>query len=198
MATKVLMPKLGLTMTEGTIEEWKFKEGDAVKAGDILFSVATDKLTNDIEADTDGVLLKILLPEGETAPCKSVIAYIGAAGEVVDNDTTAVHAEPASTATSAASPCCEKTAAPVARAAGEYVLASPYAKKLAKEKNYDLSLISGTGPKGVVLARDVESYIAGPKTSPMAAKLAAEYGVDVSSIDVKGRMTCWLPPVQVQ
>lgn len=188
MATKVLMPKLGLTMTEGTIEEWKFKEGDAVKAGDILFSVATDKLTNDIEADTDGVLLKILLPEGETAPCKSVIAYIGAAGEVVDNDTTAVHAEPASTATSAAAPCCEKTAAPVARAAGEYVLASPYAKKLAKEKGYDLSLISGTGPKGVVLARDVESYIAGPKCSPMAAKLADELGVDMAALEVQGRV----------
>ena len=184
MATKVLMPKLGLTMTEGTIEEWKFKEGDAVKKGDILFSVATDKLTNDIEADTDGVLLKILLPEGETAPCKSVIAYIGVAGEAVDSDTTAVHAEPAPTP----APCCEKTAAPVARAASEYVLASPYAKRLAKEKGYDLSLISGTGPKGVVLARDVESYVAGPKTSPMAAKLAAEYGVDVSSIDVKGRV----------
>ena len=51
MATEVLMPKLGLTMTEGTIEEWKFKEGDTVKKGDILFSVATDKLTNDVEAE---------------------------------------------------------------------------------------------------------------------------------------------------
>ena len=81
MATEVLMPKLGLTMTEGTIEEWKFKEGDAVKKGDILFSVATDKLTNDVEAEEDGVLLKILLPEGETAPCKAVIGWIGAAGE---------------------------------------------------------------------------------------------------------------------
>ena len=80
MATEVLMPKLGLTMTEGTIEEWKFKEGDTVKKGDILFSVATDKLTNDVEAEEDGTLLKILLPEGETAPCKSVIAWIGAAG----------------------------------------------------------------------------------------------------------------------
>ena len=68
MATEVLMPKLGLTMTEGTIEEWKYKEGDAVKKGDILFSVATDKLTNDVEAEEDGTLLKILLPEGETAP----------------------------------------------------------------------------------------------------------------------------------
>ena len=67
MATEVLMPKLGLTMTEGTIEEWKYKEGDAVKKGDILFSVATDKLTNDVECEEDGTLLKILLPEGETA-----------------------------------------------------------------------------------------------------------------------------------
>lgn len=83
MAQEVLMPKLGLTMTEGTIEEWKYKEGDSVKKGDILFSVATDKLTNDVEAEADGVLLKILLPEGETAPCKAVIAYIGEEGEVI-------------------------------------------------------------------------------------------------------------------
>lgn len=83
MATQVLMPKLGLTMTEGTIEEWKFNEGDAVHAGDVLFSVATDKLTNDIEAETDGVLLKILLGEGETAECKTVIAWIGEPGEEI-------------------------------------------------------------------------------------------------------------------
>ena len=84
MATKVLMPKLGLTMTEGTIEEWKFKEGDSVKKGDILFSVATDKLTNDVECDTDGVLLKILCGEGETMTCKSTVAYIGNAGEHIE------------------------------------------------------------------------------------------------------------------
>ncbi len=77
------MPKLGLTMTEGTIEEWKFKEGDTVKKGDILFSVATDKLTNDVECDADGVLLKILVGAGETAPCKSAIAYIGQSGEQI-------------------------------------------------------------------------------------------------------------------
>jgi len=81
MATEVHMPKLGLTMEEGTIEEWKVKEGDTVKKGDIIFSVATDKLTNDIEAEADGVLIKIVVPEGETAPCKSVVAYLGAAGE---------------------------------------------------------------------------------------------------------------------
>ena len=70
MAEKVLMPKLGLTMTEGTIEEWKKKEGDEVKKGEILFSVATDKLTNDIEAEADGVLLKILVGECRDLPSR--------------------------------------------------------------------------------------------------------------------------------
>ncbi|KAF5077274.1 Soluble pyridine nucleotide transhydrogenase [anaerobic digester metagenome] len=83
MAIEILMPKLGLTMTEGTIEEWKKKEGDAVKSGDVLFSVATDKLSSDVECDKEGVLLKIVCPAGETAPCKSVVAYIGQAGESI-------------------------------------------------------------------------------------------------------------------
>ena len=89
MATEVLMPKMGLTLTEGTIDVWKKKEGDAVKKGDILFSVATDKLTNDVECDTDGTLLKIVYGEGETVPCKTVIAWIGAAGEAVPGDSGA-------------------------------------------------------------------------------------------------------------
>ena len=188
MATEVLMPKMGLTMTEGTIEEWKFKEGDTVKKGDILFSVATDKLTNDVECDTDGVLLKILLPEGETGPCKSVIAYIGEAGEAVPGGSAAaapaVAAAPAAPAAAAAA-----VAAPAAKANhGAYVLATPRAKKLAKDKGYDLHDIPGTGPGGVVVAKDVESFVAGPKTSPMAAKLAAELGVDTSKLNVQGRV----------
>lgn len=89
MATEVLMPKLGLTMTEGTIEEWYVKEGQPVKKGDMLFSVATDKLTNDVGADAEGILLKILLREGETASCKSVVAYIGQPGEEIDGATSA-------------------------------------------------------------------------------------------------------------
>ena len=180
MATEVLMPKMGLTMTEGTIEEWKFKEGDTVKKGDILFSVATDKLTNDVECDTDGVLLKILLPEGETGPCKSVIAYIGEAGEAVPGAAPAA-AAPAAAASAVAAPAAKPNH-------GAYVLATPRAKKLAKDKGYDLHDIPGTGPNGVVVARDVESFVAGPKTSPMAAKLAAELGVDVSKLDVQGRV----------
>ena len=83
MATEVLMPKLGLTMTEGTIDAWKKKVGDTVKKGEILFSVETDKLTNDVEAEADGVLLAILVPAGETVACKTVIGWLGAAGEAV-------------------------------------------------------------------------------------------------------------------
>lgn len=132
MATEVLMPKLGLTMTEGTIEEWKIKEGQPVKKGDVLFSVATDKLTNDVEADADGVLLKILLPEGETAECKSVIAYIGAEGEDV--------------------PGAAPAAAPAAEAAPAAPAAAPAAPAAAPAAGPKTVLVVGGGPGGYVAA----------------------------------------------
>ena len=196
MAQEVLMPKLGLTMTEGTIEEWKYKEGDSVKKGDILFSVATDKLTNDVEAEADGVLLKILLPEGETAPCKAVIAYIGEAGEVIAAGGASTESTAAQAPASSAAAVPAKTPA-VTRDPGAPVLASPAAKKLAKEKGVDLALIAGTGPKGRITLEDVEAYLTAPKadepaaevkTSPLAAKIAEELGVDVSKIQTDGRV----------
>lgn len=196
MAQEVLMPKLGLTMTEGTIEEWKYKEGDSVKKGDILFSVATDKLTNDVEAEADGVLLKILLPEGETAPCKAVIAYIGEAGEVIAAGGASAESTAAQAPASSATAVPAKTPA-VTRDPGAPVLASPAAKKLAKEKGVDLALVAGTGPKGRITLEDVEAYLTAPKandpaaevkTSPLAAKLAEELGVDVSKIQTNGRV----------
>ena len=196
MAQEVLMPKLGLTMTEGTIEEWKYKEGDSVKKGDILFSVATDKLTNDVEAELDGVLLKILLPEGETAPCKAVIAYIGEAGEVIAAGNASTESTAAQAPASSAAAVPAKTPA-VTRDPGAPVLASPAAKKLAKEKGVDLALVAGTGPKGRITLEDVEAYLTAPKandpaaevkTSPLAAKLAKELGVDVSKIQTDGRV----------
>ena len=190
MAQEVLMPKLGLTMTEGTIEEWKYKEGDSVKKGDILFSVATDKLTNDVEAEADGVLLKILLPEGETAPCKAVIAYIGEAGEVIAEGGASAESTAAQAPASSAAAVPAKAPA-ATRDPGTPVLASPAAKKLAKEKGVDLALVAGTGPKGRITLEDVEAYLTAPKadepaaevkTSPLAAKIAEELGVDVSKI----------------
>lgn len=196
MAQEVLMPKLGLTMTEGTIEEWKYKEGDSVKKGDILFSVATDKLTNDVEAEADGVLLKILLPEGETAPCKAVIAYIGEAGEVIAEGGASAESTAAQAPASSAAAVPAKAPA-ATRDPGTPVLASPAAKKLAKEKGVDLALVAGTGPKGRITLEDVEAYLTAPKanepaaevkTSPLAAKIAEELGVDVSKIQTDGRV----------
>ena len=122
MATEILMPKLGLTMTEGTIDEWKKKVGDTVQKGEILFSVATDKLTNDVEAEEDGVLLKILVPAGETIACKTRIGWLGAAGEAVP----------------------EGDAAPVAAAA-------PAAPAEAKAESGSVLVIGG-GPGGYVAA----------------------------------------------
>ena len=81
MAFYVSMPKLGMTMTEGTISEWKKKEGDAVAVGDPLFDVETDKLTNTINAYEAGTVLKILVNDGETAACQQPVAIMGQAGE---------------------------------------------------------------------------------------------------------------------
>ena len=189
MAYEILMPKLGLTMTEGTVEEWKFREGDYVKKGDALFSVSTDKLTNDVESETEGVLLKILLPAGETAPCKAIVGYLGQEGESVpggakpDEGTAAPQTETAP----AAKPAYE-------RRSGEPVIASPAAKKLAREKRIELSLVEGTGPKGHITLEDVEKFLKAEaeklpvKTSPTAAKLAAELGVDTTTLGVEGRV----------
>ena len=193
MATEVLMPKLGLTMTEGTIDEWKKNVGDTVKKGEILFSVETDKLTNDVEAEADGVLLKILVPAGETVACKTLIGWLGAEGEAVpDGAGTApaaaaeAPAAPAAAVSGAAAPA----AAGAAHAAGAYVPATPYAKKLAKEKGFDLAAIPATGYKGVVVARDVLGFTpaaAGPaapavKASPLAEKVAADLGIDLKDV----------------
>ena len=193
MATEVLMPKLGLTMTEGTIDAWKKNVGDTVQKGEILFSVETDKLTNDVEAEADGVLLKILVPAGETVACKTLIGWLGAAGEVVPDGGGSAPVQEASSAAPAAA-ASGAAAAPAAagavHAAGEYVPATPYAKKLAKEKGFDLTAIPATGYKGVVVARDVLGFTpaaaapAAPavKASPLAEKVAADLGIDLKDV----------------
>lgn len=89
MAFYVSMPKLGMTMTEGTISEWKKKEGDAVAVGDPLFDVETDKLTNTINAYEAGTVLKILVNDGETAACQQPVAIMGQAGEDISGLTGA-------------------------------------------------------------------------------------------------------------
>ena len=98
MAYEILMPQLGLTMEEGTVSQWIKHEGDAVKAGDVVAEITTDKLTHELQSERDGVLLKIVAQEGEDVPVKGILAYIGEAGERV----TAAPAASAAPATSAA------------------------------------------------------------------------------------------------
>jgi pyruvate dehydrogenase E2 component (dihydrolipoamide acetyltransferase) len=149
--------------------------------------VATDKLTNDVEADAGGVLLKILAAEGDTVACKSVIGYVGAPGEMAGDAARsgAATASPKPAAEAASAPAVSESAA---KAHGGFVLATPYARKLAKEKGADVAEIPATGYKGVIVARDVSAYDAGPriKTTPVAAKMAADLGIDVAALGADG------------
>ncbi len=190
MATHFTMPQLGLTMTEGTVSRWFKKVGEKVTAGEILAEIATDKITNQIEAPVDGTVLAVLVPEGGVAPVKAVLAVLGQPGEKVDvaaqEVATAAPAQAASAAQSQAAP-----SAPAPAGEGR-VIASPLAKKLAREKSVDLALVTGTGPNGRVVEQDILDYIArqaaAPKASPLAAKVAAEHGVSLSAIAKDGRI----------
>ncbi|MCH3915838.1 MAG: 2-oxo acid dehydrogenase subunit E2 [Acidaminococcaceae bacterium] len=164
MAQEILMPKLGLTMTEGTIEEWKVKEGDTVKKGDVLFSVATEKLVNDVEAENDGVLLKILLPEGETAPCKAIVGYLGENGEQVAESDNIVSPNTAESSLNTK------------------VLASPLARKFAKSKGIELEKIAGTGPRGRITLDDVKAYTAAKPIDGQMQDLVANVSSTVGQL----------------
>ncbi|HPE67300.1 MAG TPA: 2-oxo acid dehydrogenase subunit E2, partial [Synergistales bacterium] len=187
MASPVTMPKLGLTMNTGVVSQWKKKEGEPVRKGEILMVVATDKLTFDVESPSEGVLLKVLVPEGKDVPIGEILAYIGAAGETVAG---------AAPEMPAAAPAAEekKAAAPseVRSAPAGGIRATPLARKTAREAGIDLSLVAGSGPSGRIVRKDVDAAAASGggavKASPVAAKMAAELGVDMASMRKDGRV----------
>ena len=172
MAINILMPKLGLTMTEGTIDMWYKHEGDQVNKDDLLFSVTTDKLTNDITSDVDGILLKIFHEAGETVSCKTVVACVGTPDETVS--------VPSSN---------RKLIDSTNKNRDTYVRATPYAKKLAKEHGCNLSQLEVTDR--TIKAKDVQSWLghtSNIKISPTAAKMAQERNIDLSKLTGKGRI----------
>lgn len=182
----VVMPKLGLTMSEGKVFKWHKKEGDEVKAGDVIFEVETDKLTNEVIADQDGFLRKIIVKEGESAKVAEPVGIIAA----MDEDISGLGIEFADIVESKELVKPMGESKPVAKGEGEYVRATPYAKKLARERAVDLSKITGTGIEGRVLAKDVLAYEEERKVkiSPVADKMAKELGVDIESIKADGRI----------
>ena len=151
MAYEVLMPQLGLTMEEGTVSQWVKHEGDPVKTGDVLLEITTDKLTNEVTSEHDGVLLKIVAQEGEDVPVKGLLCYVGQAGESV-GDAPAAAPAAAAPAAAPAAPAAAPAAAPVA---GARLRVSPLARKTAAKLGVDLSKLTGSGPSGRIRQQDV-------------------------------------------
>ena len=171
MAYEILMPQLGLTMEEGTVSSWLKHEGDAVKAGEAILEITTDKLTNEVTSEHDGVLLKIVAQEGEDIPVKGLLGYIGEAGEQVGGA-----AAPAAAPAEAAAPAAVSAAviAPAAvSAGGARIRISPFARKLAANMGVDYSALTGSGPSGRIVAKDIYAAAEARKSAPAAAPAAA-------------------------
>ena len=184
MATEILMPALSPTMEEGTLAKWLKKEGDAVKSGDIIAEIETDKATMEFEAVDEGTLGKILIAEG-TAGVKvnTPIAVLLEEGEsAADIGTAAPKAAPAAKAEAAPAPAAAAPAAaapaPAApkSADGGRVFASPLARRIAADKGINLAGVTGSGPHGRIVKADVESAkpgAAAPAPAATAAPAAA-------------------------
>ena len=200
MTINILMPALSPTMEEGKLSRWNVKEGDEVSSGDVIAEIETDKATMEVEAVDEGVVGRIVIPEGtEGVKVNEVIAILleegesadAAAGGAAQPKPTAPAAEPEKAEAAAdgqgrseapadrAAPTQEKTEVPSRRAPektdGNRVFASPLARRIAAEKGLDLSRISGSGPHGRIVKADIENAEAAPKraAAPEAAKPAA-------------------------
>jgi len=180
MPSDVVMPKLGLNMTEGLLVEWLKKEGDPVKKGDLLFSVETDKITTEAEANVDGVLAKILVAAGETVPVRTVVGLIIAPGETLTAETINLNTIAAPVESPAVKPA-ETAVAPASSKPRGEVLASPIAKRMAAEKGIDLAMVKGTGPDGRISLEDVERALAEGVTAG-AGKPAESRGVKIEGV----------------
>ena len=163
------MPQLGLTMEEGTVSQWLKKEGDEVKAGEAILEITTDKLTNEVVSEHDGVLLKIVAQEGDDIPVKGLLAYIGQPGEQVGDGAAApaAAAAPEAAPAAAAAPVAP-VAAPVADASGKRIRISPFARKLAAGMGVDYSTLTGSGPSGRIVAKDIYAAAEAQKAAPAA------------------------------
>jgi pyruvate dehydrogenase E2 component (dihydrolipoamide acetyltransferase) len=199
MANEVKLPRLGQGMESGTIVKWLKSEGDQVEKGEPLYELDTDKVTQEVEAEVSGVLLKIAVPEGE-APVGQTIAVIGEQGESVQEaDAPASAQEVAEDEQEEGSPGAQREAErergreasasdratalrepepspAVGDGAGARVKASPLARRIARERGIELGSLRGTGPEGRVVAEDVERAAAGAPATAPPSPVAAPVG----------------------
>ena len=165
MAFEIIMPQLGLTMEEGTVTTWLKHEGDTVKAGDPILEITTDKLTNEVVSEHDGVLIKIVAQEGDDIPVKGLLGYIGEAGEVV-GDVASAAAPVAAPAAVSAPAAAASVATPAC--SGQRIRISPLARKTAQKLGVDYSGIVGTGTSGRIILKDILAAAEAQKNAPAA------------------------------
>lgn len=149
MATTIIMPKLGLTMTEGTIEKWLKKEGDRVEKGEPLLKILTEKINFQYESPASGILRKVLYKEGAVVPVTTPIAIIAEEGEALPEIELAKTQAPSPEQAPAAAVRTE------VKTTGKRIFASPAAKKAAEEQGVDLSSLQGSGPEGRIVLADI-------------------------------------------
>jgi pyruvate dehydrogenase E2 component (dihydrolipoamide acetyltransferase) len=173
MATEIKLPRLGQGMESGTIVKWLKSEGEPVEKGEPLYELDTDKVTQEVEADASGVLLRIAIAEGEVEVGKT-IAVIGEQGEEVPDEAVASDGDEEPKAEA-------RTEAPVQAVQardgqtreGGRIKASPLARRIARERGIELSSLQGTGPEGRIVAEDVERAAAAPAPAAAPALAAA-------------------------
>jgi pyruvate dehydrogenase E2 component (dihydrolipoamide acetyltransferase) len=188
MATEIIVPKQGQTVESVRLVRWLIKEGDAVRKGDALLEVETDKAVFEVDAPVDGVVLKIERQAGEDVAVVTSVGLLGAPGEDVSGfQGTAV---PAAEAVAAPVIAAAPVSAPPA-ATGERVFASPRARKAAREGGLtDLAALAGSGPGGRIVEADVKVHLAqapaAPAVSPVAQRMAADLGVDLGRVTGTG------------
>lgn len=186
MSKQILMPQYGLTMEEGAVEKWLVKEGDVIKEGDIIAEIVTDKLTNDLVSEVSGTVLKLVAAEGEDILVKGLLAIVGEPGEAIDAAPAAPQAEEAAPApTAPAAPAAQAAPVPAAPAPGGRVKISPFARKVAEKNKLNYAALTGSGPSGRIVVKDVEMALAAgaapaaPAPAPAAAPAAPIAGDEV-------------------
>jgi pyruvate dehydrogenase E2 component (dihydrolipoamide acetyltransferase) len=181
MAIYIEMPKLSDTMTEGTLLKWRKNEGDKIESGDVLAEIETDKATMEMEAFDDGILHKHLVAAGGKAPVGGKIALLLQKGEAAPADGAPIPDSPKTAAgkadtiapTGATEASTSKPVAPAAATSGARIKVSPLAKKIASSKGVALAGLTGTGPGGRIVAKDVEGASASPAPAAAPAAIAS-------------------------
>jgi pyruvate dehydrogenase E2 component (dihydrolipoamide acetyltransferase) len=200
MANEVKLPRLGQGMEAGTITKWLKSPGEKVEKGEPLFEIDTDKVTQEVESDYAGVLLKITLESGE-APVGQTIAYIGKEGEQVAEAAAPAPAAPAAkvseTVARRETPA-ESKVSDTGASNGGRIKASPLARRIARERGVDLASLRGTGPDGRIVAEDVERGEVAKRAAPAAVPTGDIESVPLTNIrkTIARRLTAaWQAPV---